>query len=106
MAMASAIHAFDRGATCCSIIPTRGGNGVMQQLAERGLFAPPRLSSLERVLELGIGLSRGRVFVDLWDAEKLAGCSLCTPQRIERLRLMNLSQQVLPAIPCDCEAAA
>jgi hypothetical protein len=105
MALASIEHAFDRGGTCCSVIPTRGGNGIMEQLAERGLFAPPRLSSLERVLERGIGLGRGRVFVDLWDAEKLAACSRCGPQRIERLRQMNLSQQVLPDVACDCEAA-
>ncbi len=106
MALASIEHAFDCGATCCSVIPTRGGNGIMEQLAERKLFAPPRLESLERVLELGIGLSRGRVFVDLWDAEKLAACSHCGPQRIDRLRQMNLSQQVLPTTACDCEAAA
>jgi periplasmic divalent cation tolerance protein len=51
----------------------------MEQLVERRLFAPPRLSSLERVLELGIGLGRGRVFVDLWDAEKLAACVQISP---------------------------
>jgi archaeosine synthase beta-subunit len=105
VALASIEHAFDRGATCCSIIPTRAGNGIMEQLAERGVFAPPRLSSLERVLELGIGLSRGRVFVDLWDAEKLAACSRCGLQRIERLRKMNLTQHVQAAVSCDCEAA-
>jgi radical SAM enzyme (TIGR01210 family) len=102
-AIASVVHAFDRGATCCSIIPTRGGNGIMEDVAKRGLFAPPRLSSLERVLAEGIGLQRSRVFVDLWDAEKLATCSRCGPQRIERLRQMNLTQQIAPPISCDCE---
>jgi radical SAM enzyme (TIGR01210 family) len=105
MALASIEHAFDRGATCCSIIPTRSGNGVMEQLAERGLFAPPRLASLETVLETGMGLGSGRVFVDLWDAEKLASCPRCSPRRIERMRQMNLAQQLLPGIPCDCGGA-
>jgi radical SAM enzyme (TIGR01210 family) len=104
-ALASVVHAFDAGADCCSIIPTRAGNGIMERLARDGLFAPPQLASLERVLEEGIALRRGRVFVDLWDAQRLAACSRCGPERIERLRQMNLCQQVLPQIDCDCEAA-
>jgi radical SAM enzyme (TIGR01210 family) len=105
-AIASAVHAFDRGATCCSIIPTRGGNGIMEKLAARGLFAPPRLASLESVLQAGIELRRGRVLVDLWDVEKLATCPHCGPRRIERLRQMNLSQDMLPAIVCACSGAS
>jgi hypothetical protein len=77
----------------------------MEQLVASGLFAPPRLTSLEAVLEQGIRLARGRVFVDLWDAERLAACPRCGPARIERLRRMNLTQSILPAVPCDCEAA-
>jgi len=103
--LASVRHAFDAGADCCSIIPTRAGNGIMERLARDGLFEPPRLASLQRVLEQGIALRRGRVFIDLWDAQRLAACSRCGPERIERLRQMNLCQQVLPQIDCDCEAA-
>ena len=104
-ALASVEHAFEAGADCCSIIPTRAGNGVMERLERDGLFAPPRLASLECVLEEGIALRRGRVFVDLWDAQRLAACSRCGPARIERLRQMNLLQEMLPPVACDCEAA-
>jgi uncharacterized Fe-S cluster-containing MiaB family protein len=104
-ALASVAHAFEAGADCCSIIPTRAGNGIMDRLARDGLFAPPRLASLERVLVEGIALGRGRVFVDLWDAQRLAACSRCGPGRIERLRQMNLLQEVLPRVACDCETA-
>jgi hypothetical protein len=104
-ALASVEHAFDAGADCCSIIPTRAGNGIMERLASDGQFTPPRLASLQRVLEEGIALRRGRVFVDLWDAQRLAACSRCGPARIERLRQMNLLQELLPQIDCDCEAA-
>lgn len=102
-ALASLEHAFRAGAQCCSVIPTRAGNGIMDELQRDGRFAPPRLASLEHVLEAGIRLGRGRVFVDLWDAERLAECARCGPRRIERLRQMNLAQQILPSILCDCE---
>jgi radical SAM enzyme (TIGR01210 family) len=96
-------HAFAAGAGCCSVIPTRGGNGIMEHLQADGQFAPPRLASLERVLEQGIRLARGRVFADLWDAEKLADCAACGPARIDRLRQMNLCQEILPRVACHCE---
>src|SRR5262249_6667868 len=38
--------AFSLGVACCSLIPTRAGNGAMERLAELGLFAPPSLESL------------------------------------------------------------
>jgi hypothetical protein len=106
LALASIEHAFAAGADCCSVIPTRGGNGILEQLAAGGQFTPPQLASLERVLEEGINLARGRVFVDLWDAEKLTPCAECGPRRIERLRQMNLRQEVFPAVACPCGAGA
>ncbi len=98
-------YAFDRGAECCSIIATRAGNGIMDQLQAQGLFLPPRGSFLEQVLEAGLHQERGRVFVDLWEVEPFFDCVHCRPERIERLREMNLWQKVLPSIPCaECEA--
>ena len=97
-------YAFDRGAECCSIIPTRVGNGIMDQLLAQGTFSPPRGTSLEQVLEQRLAQQRGRVFVDLWDVEPFFDCADCRPQRIERLREMNLRQQVLPRVLCaECE---
>jgi len=84
------------------VIPTRSGNGLMEHLERDGRFSPPRLSSLEETLAGGFALRRGRVFVDLWDVERLATCPVCTPGRIARLRQMNLSQANLPAIECSC----
>jgi len=74
--------AFDCGATAITLIPTRGGNGALEELA----FAPPRLETLEAAFEYGLGVRRGRVFVDLWDvrSEDLS--------RLERLRELNLRQ--------------
>jgi hypothetical protein len=101
-ALRSLEFAFSLGVACCSVIPTRAGNGIMEQLQRDGLFAPPTLRSAEYALEMGIGMRKGRVFLDLWDLESLAVCAKCGPARIERLRRMNLSQDVLPAVSCEC----
>jgi radical SAM enzyme (TIGR01210 family) len=60
-------YAFSTGIECCTVIPVRAGNGAMDQLLEKGLFSPPDISSLESVLEYGIGLNSGRVFADTCD---------------------------------------
>jgi uncharacterized Fe-S cluster-containing MiaB family protein len=101
-ALKSIEFAFDCGVSVCSVIPTRSGNGVMQELERDHQFAPPRLADLEAALDRSLALARGRVFVDLWDVERLFECASCGPRRAERLRQMNLSQQVLPPISCSC----
>lgn len=84
--------AFDCGATAVSLIPTRFGNGALETLAEQGLFTPPTLELIETVVDDGLALKRGRLFVDLWDLEKFSRCSNCFAPRMQRLRRMNLQQ--------------
>jgi radical SAM enzyme (TIGR01210 family) len=98
--------AFDHGVGCVSIIPVRGGNGIMERLSQDGDYNPPSLSSVESVLEFGLNLQRGRVFVDLWDLEKFDPCLQCGPLRRARLGRMNLSQQIEPQIDCECMATS
>jgi radical SAM enzyme (TIGR01210 family) len=93
--------AFDCGATAITLIPTRGGNGAMDDLAKNGEFAPPRLSTLEAAFVYGLSLNRGRVFADLWDVHQGAACPLCYNESVERLRAMNLAQTILPPAPCS-----
>jgi radical SAM enzyme (TIGR01210 family) len=99
-AVKSADFAFSCGATAVSLIPTRGGNGALERLAENGEFAPPRLATLERALDCSLELRRGRVFADLWDLQIFSRCSMCLPARTKRLRAINLSQHSLPGIEC------
>jgi radical SAM enzyme (TIGR01210 family) len=105
-ALRSITFAFDCGVTCVSVIPTRAGNGLMDRLQLKGLFSSPKLASLEHVLAAGIGMQRGRVFADTWDAARFADCSTCAAQRIERLRQMNLSQTIRPDVVCPACLAA
>jgi radical SAM enzyme (TIGR01210 family) len=98
----SIAFAFDAGVECCAIIPTRTGNGAMDRLAERGDFTPPRLESLETVLEYGVSQRRGRIFADLWDVEKFYPCLRCGPARAARLLAMNRTQTVPLPVTCDC----
>jgi archaeosine synthase beta-subunit len=100
-AQRSVDFAFDCGATAVTLIPTRGGNGAMEALAANQQFSPPRLETLEASLNYGLGLKRGRVFADLWDAERIPSCLACRIPRISRLRQMNLSQINLPLARCD-----
>jgi uncharacterized Fe-S cluster-containing MiaB family protein len=96
--------AFDCGATAASLIPTRGGNGAMETLAQAGDFVPPQLATLEAAIEYGLRLQRGRVFSDLWDLRRAAPSCSCYPARIARLAQVNLQQRVLDAIECSqCE---
>lgn len=102
-AVKSVAHAFALGAQCCSVIPTRAGNGFLDRLQASGEFAAPAIRSLSEALDRGIALGQGRVFVDLWNSESFGDCPKCDRQRIERLRRMNLSQRIEPRVECDCE---
>ncbi|MBX9626310.1 MAG: hypothetical protein K2X82_21100 [Gemmataceae bacterium] len=84
--------AFGLGVECCSLIPTRGGNGAMEELAARGDFAPPSLDALEAVMEYGLSLKAGRVFLDLWDIGHVSPDAPDRDARVGRLARMNLSQ--------------
>ena len=96
--------AFDCGATAATLIPTRGGNGAMEALAADGEFVPPSLKVVEAAASYGVGLRRGRVFVDLWDVKRNAECAFCFDERVARLRNMNLRQKVADAVICEhCE---
>ncbi len=94
--------AFDCGATVCSLIPTRAGNGALEALAESNEFTPPSLASLERALEYGLERKTGRVYADVWELEKFFRCPDCSQARADRIREMNASQQTLAKIRCPC----
>jgi radical SAM enzyme (TIGR01210 family) len=88
-------YAFGLGVECCSLIPTRPGNGAMEELARQGLFAPPSLESLEEALAYGLSLRAGRVFLDLWDIGHVSPDAPDRAARIDRLARMNLAQCIV-----------
>ena len=100
-AIRSLEYAFDAGVECCSIIPTRSGNGIMEQLQDEGIFQPPNVQSMERVLAAGLQMGRGRVFMDLWDGKQFCHCPECGPARLQRLESMNKTQQRLADVECS-----
>jgi radical SAM enzyme (TIGR01210 family) len=89
-------YAFSLGVECCSLIPTRAGNGALEELAREGLFAPPSLESLEQALEYGLSLGAGRVFLDLWDIDRVSPEAPDRAARVARLARMNLTQRICP----------
>jgi hypothetical protein len=90
--------AIECGATACTIIPTRGGNGAMEALDPP--FVAPRLPALECAVEYGIA-RRGacRVFADLWDLERFYDCG-CSPRRAARLQAINRTQLLGEWVEC------
>ena len=102
-AIESVRFAFDCGVQCCAVIPVRAGNGMMELLQSEGLFSPPRLTSLEHVLEETLTWNRGRVFADVWDAEQFAECQVCVGERVARLQQMNLQQEHVASVSCTCD---
>lgn len=91
-AIRSAEYAFDRGADCVSLIPARGGNGLLERLASQGLFAPPSLEAVETAFDQLLALRKGRVFVDLWNASTWTQQEHEAAARIARLERMNRTQ--------------
>ena len=105
-AIDSVKFAFDCGVSCCSVIPVRSGNGILELLQRQGQYTPPTLRSLVTVCEETLGWGRGRVQADLWDLERLATCPECRDAVTHRLRAMNLTQRVPPAVTCSrCDRA-
>jgi archaeosine synthase beta-subunit len=96
---------FSAGAEIVSLIPTRMGNGTLEELQRTGDFTPPTLRDLEMALEdflegeEGNGRAagaRGMLLADLWNADALPAPACCAAARIERLRAMNTFQRNLP----------
>lgn len=90
------------GAQVVSLIPTRGGNGAMEELAATGLFQPPTLAIVESAFAAALSLAHAglRVFLDTWDLDRFATCPACLPARRARLARMNHTQRPEPPVTC------
>jgi radical SAM enzyme (TIGR01210 family) len=92
--------AFECGAAVVSLIPLRAGNGAMDDAIASGEAVVPTVRDLERAAVLAHRASKGRVLVDLWDFDALAGCPECAPLRRQRLDATNRTQATWPPVIC------
>jgi hypothetical protein len=92
---------FESGCAIVSLIPTRLGNGTLEELQRSGHFAPPSLLTLEESFALALACRPPDrlVLADLWDAGALAAPPCCAAARVERLRKMSFIQRNLPLPP-------
>jgi archaeosine synthase beta-subunit len=98
-------YAVERGASVVSIIPVRSGNGELERLEGLGHFTPPTLLQLEESLDLSLRFTSAVVTADLWDTDRLSACEHCRPDRVERLRRVNVSGRAESRVSCGaCEA--
>lgn len=93
-AIRSVEYAFSQGVSCCSLIPTRAGNGMLEQLQQNGQYSLPAFTSIETTLKSCLELNQGRVFMDLWDLDLLYRSEPDLRQRLARLEQMNLTQTI------------
>jgi radical SAM enzyme (TIGR01210 family) len=111
LAVAAAVettrYAFANGASVVCLIPTRLGNGALDQLSRAGEFSAPTLTMLEQSQQLALERAGGRVLADTWGLEPLSICAACFPERVRRLADINLSQAPLPRVQCTlCASGA
>ena len=92
----SVAFAFDCGASVVSLIPTRPGNGALDAV----MTSTPTIRDLELSLELALPAAPGRVFADLWDLQRFAGCAVCFAARRTRLQMINFEQHIPPPVSC------
>lgn len=103
--VATARAAIDAGATHVSLIPVRGGNGTMEELAADGEWTPPTLADLEAAFDrclAEVAPAGGAVVVDadLWDLDRFARCDTCAADRRGRLERLNATGGAEPPIGC------
>jgi radical SAM enzyme (TIGR01210 family) len=94
--------AFECNSTVAALIPTRGGNGALDELALQNEFSPPTMKILETAAQYGVTMKKGRVLVDLWDLERVSTCESCYQDRRRRLNEINLRQWLPSTIDCAC----
>jgi uncharacterized Fe-S cluster-containing MiaB family protein len=94
--------AIEHGARHVTVIPVRGGNGALEQLAAQGEFEPPMADSLEQIAREFLAHPGCLVTVDLWDWHKLRGtCGACSELRRLRLERMNVTRIEEPTVQCE-----
>ena len=93
-------HAVDRGARHVALIPTRDGNGALDDLRDQGEWTPPTRALIEDAMEGCAQVSGAVVTVDLWDIERFLACGHCRPARIARLRRFNHTGSPGPPVRC------
>jgi uncharacterized Fe-S cluster-containing MiaB family protein len=108
----SAATAARSGASVVSLIPVRGGNGALEELALRGELEPVTLPLVETCFErarseVESAFPHTAVLLDTWDLEALAArgagaCARCAGPRVERLRRISLLGRGEPAVECTC----
>ncbi|HEV2671498.1 MAG TPA: hypothetical protein VGU74_10410 [Gemmatimonadales bacterium] len=93
-------YAASRGAGRIAVIPVRGGNGELERLQALDAFAPPTLAQLERTLDQCLPIRAAAVTADLWDVDRLPGCTVCRGARIARMARMNVTGRTEPPVTC------
>ena len=93
-------YAVDRGAGHVTLIPTRDGNGALDEFREQGHWTPPGRELIEEAMEGCTAIPGAVVTVDIWDIDRFLACPHCRPARIARLHRFNQTGGTDPPVRC------
>ena len=97
-----AVHyAVDRGAGHVTLIPSRDGNGALDELREQGHWTRSAPELIEEAAEGCAGILGVVVTVDLWDSDRFLTCRHCRLARVARLRRFNDTGSPGPPVRCS-----
>ena len=106
-AIITARFAAAAGCRHVCLIPTRPGNGHLDELAAGGRFVPVSAAAAEAALAGAIATVPAACLVtlDRWDWDRMTGhCDVCRAPRRDRIGIMNRDRGILPPLssPCGC----
>lgn len=109
-AIITARFAAAAGCRHVCLIPTRPGNGHLDELAAGGRFVPVSAAAAEAALAGAIATIPAACLVtlDRWDWDRMSGqCDVCRAPRRDRIGIMNRYRGILPPFrsPCGCPDA-
>lgn len=99
-------HAVDCGARHVALVPTRGGNGALDDLRGRGDSVPPAPALIDDVVDRCAATTGAVVTIDLWDIDRIAACARCRPAWTARLRRFNRTGRPGPRVHCSTCASS
>ena len=95
-AASTQFYGTGRRKTSTARVFLRPGNGAMEELARRGLHAPPARATVEAVLAHAWSGRRGTVLVDTWDLGRAVADAGDPAILAREWEAMNRAQSIRP----------
>ena len=85
----TARFANECGVGTISLVPVRGGDGILASLEKDGHFREPDMYEIRECASAAASVFDGRLQIDLWDIKRFSRCSHCEGGMIEAFEHFN-----------------